>query len=185
MSVPNQRFIRFNRYDPKDSGGYTPISNDYTLNILQDLGTMGTVKLYFYLLTQIPDLIDGQTNKKNTRKLPFEFSTKDAKNRIGSDIKTIELGFKRLTELGILTNIKGNLWIFDSVPMKYRVKNEKEYQEILEDVSAEEAYKQLHTQQLQEEKQNMESLDSQFRQQYSWEDDDIYFAKKNEWEKNK
>lgn len=184
MSVPNQRFMRFNRYDPKDSGGYTPISNDYTLNILYDLDSMGAVKLYFYLLTQIPDLINGQPNKKNIRKLPFEFSTKDAREKIKADTKTIELGFKKLIEVGILTNVKGNLWIFDSVPLKYRVKTEKEYQEILEDVPAEEAYKQIHTQQLQEEKQNMDILIKQFRQQYSWEDDETYLANKKEWENN-
>lgn len=184
MSVPNQRFMRFNRYDPKDSGGYTPISNDYTLNILQDLNTMGAVKLYFYLLTQIPDLINGQPNKKNTRKTPFEFSNKNARERLDLENKTVDAAFKKLIELGILTNVKGNLWIFDSVPLKYRVKTEKEYQEILEDVSAEEAYKQIHTQQLQEEKQNMDIPIKEFRQQYSWEDDETYLANKKEWENN-
>ena len=96
----------------------------------------------------------------------------------------IVVSIDKLIELGILTNVKGNLWIFDSVPLKYRVKTEKEYQEILEDVSAEEAYKQIHTQQLQEEKQNMDIPIKEFRQQYSWEDDETYLANKKEWENN-
>lgn len=83
------------------------------------------------------------------------------------DIKTFEKGINTLIELGFLTQVPNtkNLYYFDDIPMKYRVKTAQEYEE-MKQLSAEEAYVQVHKDKLQE---YLDELDKPPEQKkYSW-----------------
>lgn len=151
MAVPNQKVCYLNRKSKAGNEKYVNFITEPTYEILSELNTYGAVLVYFYLCSLIPHTIDGKTYKTENGyalQKPYELSpTALQKVYPGHDINTFQNGINRLIELGILKQIQKNLYIFDDIPLHYRVKTEKEYNE-LQELSAEEAFQIAHKEQL-------------------------------------
>ena len=108
----------------------------------------GELKVYFYLCSQIPNTYDGKNNP-DCKRGPFVLSPQAVKNAYPSmDIKTIQSAINKLIDKEFIKEIRPNLYQFDDLPLKYRSKTVQEHEEI-EYITAEESYKLLHNEQIQ------------------------------------
>lgn len=145
-TLPNQKALYLNRHNTKGQH-YVNFSIEDTYGIFDEM-CAGELKVYFYLCAQVPNTYDGKSNPDCTRGL-FILSPQAIKNVYPSmDIKTIQSAINKLIDKGFITEIRPNLFQFDDLPLKYRVKTTQEYEEI-EHMTAEESYKLLHKEQMQ------------------------------------
>lgn len=180
--VPNQKEVYLNRLNTKGRH-YVNFSIEDTFNIFDDM-CAGELKVYFYLCAQVPNTYDGKNNP-DCKRGPFILSPQAIKNVYPSmDIKTIQSAINKLIDKGFMTEICSNLYQFDDLPLKYRVKTEQEYKEINQ-LTAEESYKKLHEKQMIDHIQNeLELSDSQEKSEiYEWmteEEKEVIRTKKKE-----
>ena len=172
VQVPNQLGCYINRKQ-RHGEQYVNFLTQETYEILGELKTYGAVLVYFYLCSQVPHTYDGKLNSDCKDKKPYGISPKAIKEAYGNihDLKTYREGIDRLIQLGILKKVNGNIYQFDDIPLKYRIKTYDEYEE-MQQMSAEESFKLMHKEQLQEALQN-NIIDNEMlspRKKYSWED---------------
>ena len=185
IKFPNQLGCYINRKDRKNENYVLFIKED-TYNVLSELGTYGAVLVYYYLCSQVPHTYDGKRNPKSLSELPFGLSPQAIREAYGNqhDIKTYREGIARLIELGILKKFSENIYSFDDIPLKYRVKTIEE-KEMLDKMSAEQVFNTAHKQQLEvfledenknkNEDKELEELDKELgvlkepKKKYSWE----------------
>lgn len=128
MSVSNQRCLFIDRRKTGGSIRYMNLDIEGTLNVVNDIKTVGGLKIYLYLCSQVPHSYDNEINVNRANQMPFEFSPVGIK-MVYPDIdrKTIQRGFDELVELGIIVQRKNNIYQFKDVPLKYRAQTYEEY----------------------------------------------------------
>lgn len=128
MSVSNQRCLFIDRRKTGGSIRYMNLDIEGTLNVVNDIKTVGGLKIYLYLCSQVPHSYDNEINVNRANQMPFEFSPVGIK-MVYPDIdrKTIQRGFDELVELGIIVQRKNNIYQFKDVPLKYRTQTYEEY----------------------------------------------------------
>lgn len=160
--VKNQKACFLNRKE-RHGEPYVNFLTQYTYDILNELNTYGAVLVYFYLCSLVPHTYDGKkTDKTLTYDKPYELSPKALKQIYPDhDENTFRNGINRLIEVGILHQIQGDIYLFDDIPLKYRVKTYDEMKEM----SAQDIYKMAHREQLVEESKKMEESPKK----YDWQ----------------
>ena len=160
--VKNQKACFLNRKE-RHGEPYVNFLTQYTYDILNELNTYGAVLVYFYLCSLVPHTYDGKkTDKTLTYDKPYELSPKALKQIYPDhDENTFRNGINRLIEVGILHQIQGDIYLFDDIPLKYRVKTYDEMKEM----SAQDIYKMAHKEQLIEESKKMEESSKK----YDWQ----------------
>lgn len=164
--VKNQKACFLNRKE-RQGEQYVNFLTHYTYDILNELNTYGAVLVYFYLCSLKPHTYDGKKkgNETLTYDKPYELSPKALKQIYPDhDENTFRSGINRLIEVGILRQIQGDIYLFDDIPLKYRVKTYDEMKEI-QQMSAQDIYKMAHKEQLVEESKKMEELPKK----YDWQ----------------
>ena len=160
--VKNQKACFLNRKE-RHGEPYVNFLTQYTYDILNELNTYGAVLVYFYLCSLMPHTYDGKkTDKTLAYDKPYELSPKALKQIYPDhDENTFRNGINRLIEVGILHQIQGDIYLFDDIPLKYRVKTYDEMKEM----SAQDIYKMAHREQLVEESKKMEESPKK----YDWQ----------------
>ena len=160
--VKNQKACFLNRKE-RHGEPYVNFLTQYTYDILNELNTYGAVLVYFYLCSLVPHTYDGKkTDKTLAYDKPYELSPKALKQIYPDhDENTFRNGINRLIEVGILHQIQGDIYLFDDIPLKYRVKTYDEMKEM----SAQDIYKIAHREQLVEESKKMEESPKK----YDWQ----------------
>ena len=160
--VKNQKACFLNRKE-RHGEPYVNFLTQYTYDILNELNTYGAVLVYFYLCSLVPHTYDGKkTDKTLAYDKPYELSPKALKQIYPDhDENTFRNGINRLIEVGILHQIQGDIYLFDDIPLKYRVKTYDEMKEM----SAQDIYKMAHKEQLVEESKKMEESPKK----YDWQ----------------
>ena len=160
--VKNQKACFLNRKE-RHGESYVNFLTQYTYDILNELNTYGAVLVYFYLCSLVPHTYDGKkTDKTLTYDKPYELSPKALKQIYPDhDENTFRSGINRLIEVGILHQIQGDIYLFDDIPLKYRVKTYDEMKEM----NAQNIYKMAHKEQLAEESKKMEESPKK----YDWQ----------------
>jgi len=151
MSEPNQKVVYLNRTKIDMSTGAKPwaaYNMEESYALLDDL-TYTEFKVYHYLCGQNPNTINGKQNQKGPIGY-YELSPK-ALHKVypKTNAQTFTKAINGLIEKGVLKHCKGNVYSFDNRPLKYRVSSIDEYEE-MEQISAEEAYKIHHKEELKE-----------------------------------
>ena len=162
--VKNQRSCYINR-KKRHNERYVNFLTEDTFSVLGALGTYGATLVYFYLCAQTPHTYDGEINT-GASPTAYELSPQAIQNAFGThDLDTYRKGIDRLIQLDILHKISGNLYKFDDLPLKYRAKTSKEYDE-MKKISATEAFKMSHEHQMQD-----FAATQQSPYQYDWQGD--------------
>ena len=147
--VENQKACFLNR-KKRNGEKYVNFIADDTFNVLSELESYGAILVYFYLCSLIPHTYDGKLNSdyKNTVSKPYELSPKAIKNAyVKHSINTYRDGINKLIEKGFLKKITDNLYQFDDIPLKYRVKTYDEKIKI-DQLNAEQTFEIMHNEQL-------------------------------------
>lgn len=162
MAEPNQKLCYLNRKSRAGNEQYVNFITEPTYDILSQLNTYGAVLTYFYLCSLVPHTIDGKKYKPEKgfiKSAPYEISPAALQKVYpGHDISTFQHGINRLIELKILRPVNGNLYIFDDIPIEYRVKTYEEHQEMVT-LNAEEAFKYAHDKQIEEMTHKLQKTD--------------------------
>lgn len=178
-TLPNQKALYLNRHDTKGKH-YVNFSIEDTYGIFDKM-CAGELKVYFYLCAQVPNTYDGKNNP-DCKRGPFILSPQAIKNVYPSmDIKTIQSAINKLIDKEFIKEIRPNLYQFDDLPLKYRVKTVQEYEEI-EYITAEESYKLLHKEQINDYAQKELEYENQKEEKpiYDWmTEEEKTFYKRN------
>lgn len=108
QSYPNQKVVKISKQIPKDTkNSKRPYIITYVDIIEEAARTIShptAFKVYMYLLS-------------NQNDYTFALSTKDICDRMGVSEPSAKTGINRLIELGYLTHIRGNNYIFHDAPI--------------------------------------------------------------------
>lgn len=102
-TVPNQKVIKIHRTSHKDRNTFTTFDQYVQQIMMNELSTVGAVKLWLYL-TRHQDSFE------------FALSSKDCIDNWGITASQYRTGFKELVDKGYLAEINGNHYAFYDLP---------------------------------------------------------------------
>ena len=127
MSVPNQKIVFIDRTSSSPSK-YIRIDSDLFFLAAKKLSKLGII-CYGYFLSQTPYSRDGDKNRENTNKIPYEISTSAISNKTGISTDAARAGLQDLIDNKYLKLIRGNFYQFIDILPEDKIMTPEEYEE--------------------------------------------------------